>query len=63
MTRQRLLSIILALLMSVGLTMTVAASDLAIYSGPTNPGWISPASAQKNVDHVCWMSPYFSVSP
>ena len=52
MNRQCLLSITLALLMSVGLTMAVLASDLAIYSGPTNPGWISPASAQKNADTI-----------
>ena len=31
---------------------TVFAGDLAIYSGPSNPGWISPAAVEANTELV-----------
>ncbi|MBI1924593.1 hypothetical protein HYR99_10110 [Candidatus Poribacteria bacterium] len=49
---RHLLYITIGLLIVVGAITTASANDLAIYSGPTNPGWISIASAKKNADTI-----------
>ena len=38
----------LVLLMTIGMITTGFASDLALYTGPTNPGWISDAAVAAN---------------
>lgn len=50
--KNNVLYIALALLMAIGIVATGFASDLAFYSGPTNPGWIVPAAVNKNVDTI-----------
>jgi len=52
MMYQRCLFITVGLLMMVGAITTASANDLAIYSGPTNSGWISIAAAKKNADTI-----------
>ena len=39
----------ITLLMLFGFVAMVSANDLAFYSGPTNPGWISDKAVQENV--------------
>ena len=40
---------VLALFVTVGIVSTGFASDLAFYSGPTNPGWIADGAVAQNV--------------
>lgn len=40
--------IAVVLLMTIGMIATGFASDLALYTGPTNPGWISDAAVAAN---------------
>ena len=49
MTKNIMLHIALTFFMAIGLVVTGFANDLAFYSGPTNPGWISPNAVKKNV--------------
>ena len=42
----------LAFLMTMGIATMGFASDLAFYSGPTNPGWISDGAVAQNVDAI-----------
>lgn len=52
MRKNNIFLLIISLATMFGLTNLTWATDLAIYSGPTNPGWIADAAVKKIVDVV-----------
>jgi len=44
--------IVVCILLMLCLTFSVMASDLALYTGPTNPDWISAASCRREADDI-----------
>ena len=48
MIKNNVFSITLALFMAIGMVATGFASDLSLYTGPTNPGWISDGAVAAN---------------
>jgi hypothetical protein len=40
------------ILLALSFALTAIASDLALYTGPTNPGWISDASCRREADDM-----------
>ena len=49
---RRSLYIAIGLLIMVGAITIAYAADLAIYSGPTNTGWISQDAAKENAQTI-----------
>jgi hypothetical protein len=52
MIKDKMLYAVVAAIVGAGFATVGFASDLAFYSGPTNPGWISAAAVKKNVQVI-----------